>query len=197
MRARCVLKVGKELKLQCWVGRYECPMEQVAICKDSIVWKAVEDNVPLNLTDVRQTEGYDHTLPEKIKLKAIIPLWFVDSMTQEEKRIGALIVDCGKKGVSIQTEDFEYLKLVGELIGTAVGKADITEQLVESCRMKEEMVRETAHAFRNRIAALGGFSQRLIRLAKNTDLAQEAKSIYKEVKRLETHVKQFEKYNGV
>ena len=54
--------------------------------------------VPLNLTDVRQTKGYDHTLAEKIKLKAIIPLWYVDSLTQEEKKVGALIVDCGQEG---------------------------------------------------------------------------------------------------
>jgi len=31
MRARCVLKEEEELKLHCWVGNYECPMEQVPV----------------------------------------------------------------------------------------------------------------------------------------------------------------------
>lgn len=31
MRARCVLKVGEDLKLNCWVGRYDYPIEQVPI----------------------------------------------------------------------------------------------------------------------------------------------------------------------
>ena len=158
-RARCVLLEGGELRLHCWVGRYDCPMEPVPVCKESIVWKAVEEEMPLNLTDVLETEGYEHTLSEKIKIKAVIPLWYVDSLTQEEKRVGALIVDCGKEGVPIQEEDFEYLKLVGELFGAAIGKANITEQLIESCVKKEEIVRETAHAFRNRIASLEVFPE--------------------------------------
>jgi hypothetical protein len=192
-RARCVLLEGDELRLHCWVGRYDCPMEPVPVCKESIVWKAVEDNVPLNLTDDRQTEGYDHTLAEKIKFKAVIPLWYVDSMTQEEKRVGALIVDCGKEGVPIPEEDFEYLKLVGELIGAAVGKADITEQLIESCVKKEEIVRETAHAFRNRIASLGGICRRITRMTKDIALSQEVGTLDLELKMLESHLERFEK----
>ena len=68
----------------------------------------------------------------------------MDSLTQEEIRVGALIVDSGKEGVPISAEDFEFLKLVGELIGAAVGKAELTEQLMESYRRKV-MVKETAH----------------------------------------------------
>ena len=196
-RARCVLLEGKELNLHCWVGRYECPMEQAPVCQESMVWKALEDNVPLNLTDVRQTEGYDHTLAEKIKLKAIIPLWYVDSLTQEEKKVGALIVDCGQEGVPIPEAEFEYLKLVGELIGAAVGKADTAEQLFESCVKKEEIVRETAHFFRNWIASLGGISKRLTRLTHDTPLSREVEALDLELKKLESQVERFEKNIGV
>jgi signal transduction histidine kinase len=86
---------------------------------------------------------------------------------------------------------------VGELIGAAVGKAELTEQLIESYKRKEIMVRETAHSFRNRISAIGGFSRRIFKLTENADLAQEAKNIYQEVQKLEAHVERFEKYIGV
>jgi hypothetical protein len=73
-RARCVLFEGDELKLHCWVGRYNYPIEQVPVCKESIVWKVVENGAPVNLTDTQETEGYRHTLSEEVKIKSIIPL---------------------------------------------------------------------------------------------------------------------------
>jgi len=194
MRARCVLKEGEELKFHCWVGKYECPIETIPICKESIVWKVVKDGIPVNLTKTHQCEGYSHTLAERVKIKAIVPLWYVDQVTQEEKRVGALIVDCGKKGMPVSAEDFEYLKVVGELIGAAVGKAELAEQMVESFRRKEAMVKETSHAFRNRISAIGGFSHRIAELAKDKDLGDEARLLYQEVQLLESHLEQFEKY---
>ena len=196
-RARCVLKEKDDLKIHCWVGRYEYPMEQVPICKESIVWEVVEKGMPVNLTDASLMTGYSHTLKEKVKIKAVIPLWYVDSITQEERRVGALIVDCGRKGIPISSEDFEYLKVVGELIGAAVGKGEITEQLIESYKEKEKMVLETADAFRNRVTAIGGFSRRMVQLAKNTDLAKEAKMVYEEVQALETQLERFEKYMAI
>jgi hypothetical protein len=194
MRARCVLKEEEQLKLHCWLGNYECPMEQMPVCKESIVWKVVEEGIPVNLTETHQCEGYSHTLTERVKIKAIVPLWYVDQVTQEEKRVGALIVDSGKMGMPVSDEDFEYLKVVGELIGAAIGKAELTEQLIDSYKRKEIMVRETAHAFRNRITAIGGFSRRIAELAKDKDLADEARVLYREVQMLESHLEQFEKY---
>jgi len=194
MRARCVFKEREELKLHCWIGKYECSIETIPICKERIVWKVVKGGIPVNLTKTHQCEGYSHTLAERVKIKAIVPLWYVDQVTQEEKRVGALIVDSGKKGMPVSDEDFEYLKVVGELIGAAVGKAELTEQLIESYKSKEVMVRETAHAFRNRITAIGGFSRRIAELARDKDLADEAKVLYQEVQLLESHLAQFEKY---
>ncbi len=197
MRARCVIKQGEDLRLHCWVGKYECPMKQMPVCRESIVWRVVEKGTPVNLTDSRLMAGYRHTLKKGIKIKAVIPLWYVDSITQEERRVGALVIDSGKKGVPISDEDFEYLKVVGELIGAAVGKAELTEQLIESYKRKDIMVRETTHAFRNRLTAIGGFSRHMVELAKNTDLAKEAARVYKEVQALETQLERFEKHMGM
>mgnify|MGYP001561655979 CR=1 FL=1 len=193
-RARYVLMEGDELKLHFWVGRYECPIEQVPVCKESIVWRVVEKGAPVNLTDSKEIEGYRHTLANGIKIKAIIPLLYVDQLTQEEKRAGALIVDSGKEGVPISGEDFEYLKVIGELIGAAVGKAELSEQLIESYRKKEAMVKQTADAFRNRITVIGTISRRIARLAKDPALAQDAEILYREIESLESHLERFEKY---
>jgi hypothetical protein len=193
-RARCVLMEGEELKLRYWVGRYDCPIEQAPIHKESMVWKVMKERKARNLTSPQETEGCRHTLPEAVKIKSIIPLWYVDSSTQEEKVVGALIVDSGKEGSPITTEDFEYLKAVGELIGAAVGKGELLGQLVKCNRERDAMVRETIHGFRNRITTIGTISQRIERLAENAGLTQEAKFLYKEVQALETHLERFEKY---
>jgi GAF domain-containing protein len=193
-RARYLLMEGDELKLHCWVGRYECPIEQVPVHGESIVWRIVEKGEPLNLTDPKKIEGYRHTLAEGVKIKAIIPLQYVDSLSQEEIKVGALIVDSGKEGVPISSEDFEYLKVIGELIGAAVGKAELTEQLIESYRKKEAMVKQTADAFRNRITIIGTISRRIARLAKDPVLAQDAEILHREIESLESHLEQFEKY---
>jgi GAF domain-containing protein len=193
-RARCALIEGEELKICCWVGRYDYPIERIPICQESIVWKAVKDGKPLNLTNPQESEGYRHTLPEEVKIKSIIPLWHVDSLSQEEKIVGALIVDSGKEGTPISAEDFEYLKDVGELVGAAVGKADLIGKLGECYRGKEAMVMDTVDAFRNRIAAIGTISRRMERMANNTGLAHEARVLIKEVQALEAHLQQFEKY---
>ena len=110
-RARYLLMEGDELKVHSWVGRYECPIEQVPVHKESIVWRIVKKGEPLNLTDPKQIEGCRHTLAEGVKIKAIIPLRYVDSLTQEEIRVGALIVDSGEEGVPFSSEDSEYLKI--------------------------------------------------------------------------------------
>jgi hypothetical protein len=193
-RARCVLMEEEALKLHCWVGKYDGPIEQVPIHKESMVWKVIRERKPRNLTDPQETEGYRHTLSEAVKIKSIIPLWYVDSSTQEEKVVGALIVDRGKEGSPVSTEDFEYLKAVGELIGAAVGKGELLGELVKCNREKESIVKETVDSFRNRITTIGMVSQRIERLAKNTGLIREAKILYKEIQTLEADLERFEKY---
>ena len=192
--ARCALMEGGELKICCWVGKYDHPIEQVAICRDSIVWKAVKDGKPVNLTNPEESEGYRHTLAEEVKIKSIIPLWHVDSLSQEEKIVGALIMDSGKRGTPVSTEDFEYLKDVGGLVGVAIGKAELIGKLEECYRGKEAMVMDTVDAFRNRISAIGTISRRMERMANSTALAEEGRVLIREVQLLETHLEGFEKY---
>ncbi|MGQ9788920.1 MAG: hypothetical protein ACUVQM_06445 [Candidatus Hadarchaeaceae archaeon] len=68
----------------------------------------------------------------------------------------------------------------------------VTDENVLKIR-KEIMVGETAHVFRNRFTAIGGFNRRNAELAKDNDLAKEARLLYQEVKLLESHLEQFEK----
>lgn len=192
--ARCLLTDGEELKLYSPEGGYACLEDDISLGRESIIRQVVEKGVPVNLADTHHTSVYRLTQEEEEEITAIIPLWYVDSLTQEERRVGALVVNSGKGEGPILIEDFEYLKLVGELIGAAIGKAELAEELVESCRRKGAMLKETSHAFRNRIAAIGTFSQRLARLAKDTKLAHEARMLYQEVLELEAGIVRFEKY---
>jgi signal transduction histidine kinase len=68
---------------------------------------------------------------------------------------------------------------------------------MESYRRKEAMVKETAHNFRNRIAAIGGFSRRIAQMARGGSLAEEARKVYQEAQALEGYLERFEKYMGI
>jgi GAF domain-containing protein len=196
MRARYVLKEGEDLKLHSSVSSDEPPIEQVPVHEESIAREVIRKGIPLNLTDPQEIEGYQPTLAERGEIKAIIPFEYVDPLTQEEIRAGALIVDSGKEGGPIPEEDFEYLKVIGELMGAAVGKAHLTEQLIESYRKKEAMVKQTADAFRNRITVIGTVSRRIARLVKDPALARDAEILCEEIESLGSHLEQFEKYIG-
>ena len=84
--------------------------------------------------------------------------------------------------------------MIGELIGAAVGKAELSEQLIESYRKKEAILKQTSDAFRNRITTIGMISRRIGRLAIDRALVQDAEILYREVQSLEAHLEQFEKY---
>ncbi len=193
-RARCVLLEGDDLRIRYWAGEHDCPLEGVKVASDSIVWDAVRRGVPLNLTDERQTNGYPHSLPRPIKIKSVIPLLHNDPLTGRPKKLGALIVDSGAAKEPIPAEDFEYLQVIGELIGAILGRAELTRQLNTTCRRQEDILMETAHNFRNSIAVIGGFAQRVAQLAKDTALADNATHLYEQVKTLEGHLAEFEKY---
>jgi len=55
------------------------------------------------------------------------------------------IVDSGKEQIPISREDFEYLQVVGDLIGEAVGKAELVGQLISSYERRDEMVKDVTH----------------------------------------------------
>jgi hypothetical protein len=193
-RARCAFLEGEDLTLRFWAGEHICPVAGLQIHKESIVWDVLQKGTAVNLTDPHDSNGYTHTLTAPIKIKAIIPLSYPDPLSGQQKKIGALIVDSGQEGVPISPEDFEYLQVIGQLIGAIVGRAELVEQLMTSCRRQETILMETAHNFRNRIAAIGGFSRRIGRLAQDTELAENAKDLQEEVVALEGHLSEFEKY---
>jgi hypothetical protein len=151
----------------------------------------------VNLTGARETKEYRLIPEEEQKITAIVPLWYVDHMTQAERIVGALIIESNGAGTPISSGDFDYLKLVGELIGGAIGKVELGEQIIESYRRKEAMVKETTHLFRNRITAIGTFSRHIARSAHRTDLARKARMLYQEVLELEAHLTRFEKYMDI
>jgi len=193
-RARCAFLEGEDLTLRYWAGDHTVPLGGLKINKESIVWEAVKKGVAINLTDPNQTNGYTHTLHEPAKIKVIVPLDYTDPVTKEQKKLGVLIVDSGSNGVPISAEDFEYLQVIGELISAIMGRTELVEQLVTSCRRQEAILMETAHNFRNHIVVIGGFSRRIANLAEGTELADKATHLYEEVTALESHLAQFEKY---
>jgi|GEM_PF-203729 GAF domain-containing protein len=196
-RTRCAFLEGDELNLRFWAGQHACPVGGIQVRKESIVWDVVRKGFAVNLTDSHQTNGYMHTLSEPIKIKAIIPLSAVDPLTGQEKKLGALIVDSGKEEIPVSTEDFEYLQVIGQLLSAIMEKADLTRQLLASCRRQEAILMETAHNFRNRIVAIAGFSRHITKLAQGTELAEKAAQLQREVRSLEAHMAIFERYMTV
>ncbi len=193
-RSRCALLEGDDLTLRFWAGEHTCPVGGLPVNRNSIVWDAVRKGVPINLTDHRQTNGYAHSLAEPIKIKSVIPLAYVDPVTQQTRKLGALIVDSGKEGVPISEEDFEYLQVIGQLISAIAGRAELIGQLMTSCRRQEAILMQTAHNFRNSIAIIGGFSGRIAHMAVDEEVAEKATHLHEEVKTLEGHLAEFEAY---
>ncbi len=193
-RARCAFLEGEQLTLRFWAGDYTVPVGGLKVNKDSIVWEVLRTGVAINLTDPHQLDSYGHTLHEPVKLKAIIPLGYVDPLTGREKKLGVLIVDPGPNGGPISKDDFEYLQVIGELVSAIIGRSELIQLLMTSCKRQEEILMDTAHNFRNRIAVIGGFSRRIAQLAEGTEMADKAMHLREEVTALENNVAEFEKY---
>ena len=193
-RARCAFLEGDDLRLRFWAGEHSCPIGGVTIRENSVVWDVVRKGKPVNLTDAGQSNHYEHTLGEPINVKSIVPLGYEDPVTKEKRNLGVLIVDSGKEDVPVSAEDFEYLQVIGQLISAIFGRKELIQQIMESCRRQEAILMEAAHNFRNSIVIIGGFSRRIARLSKGTEMAGNAVSLQKEVKALEKHFTRFEKY---
>jgi GAF domain-containing protein len=193
-RARCALLEGNDLRLRFWAGEHSCPIGGVSIRENSIVWDVVRKGKPVNITDAHQSDQFEHSLGIPINVKSIIPLSYVDPLSKQQKNFGALIVDSGKEGVPISSEDFEYLQVIGQLISAIVGRKELILQLMQSCRRQEAILMEAAHNFRNNILVIGGFSRRIAKLAKNTKIIENAIDLQQEVSDLERHFAEFEKY---
>lgn len=193
-RARCCFLENGELVIKYWVGEHTDDLAGKKKClKESIVWEIFKRGVAVNLTDKSSADGYQHTLGERVKRKVIIPLRYIDALTQQRKKFGVLIVDSGRKQTPVSKEDFEYLQILGDLIGEAGGKAELVRQLIGSYERREEIVKDVAHYFRNRLTTAGGFGRRIARLSRGGALKRYGEVISQEIQRLEEELARLEK----
>lgn len=196
-RARCAIVEGDQLVLRYWSGRYEeSQIGGTPISSESVVWKIFSEGVPVNLTDIHQTNGFKHTLKNGIKVKAVVPFGYLDPATGTQRNMGALIVDSGESGLPVSEQEFEYLKIIGYLIGSVVGRIELFDRLTVSYATQQKIVRETAHNFRNRMVVIGGLCRRIMKLEVSKHLEDDVSLLYQEVQTLEEHVDRFESYMG-
>lgn len=185
-RARCSMVEDGRLVLKYWVGDYDEDLgAHPEVVKKSIVWKVFENGKPVNFTRSSDTNGWEHTLKERIKIKAIVPLSYVNARTQKHVRFGVLVVDSGKIQTPINDEEFEYLHVMADLIGETMGKADLVQELLESYEKREELVKSMAHFLRNRFMVIGGFARRLREKACPGQEQEYADIIFKEIGEME------------
>jgi len=185
-RARyCVYKDSK-LVIQYCVGEYRETVEPgKEIVRESVVWKAFEGGKALNIVHPSQSEGYRHTLKEQVKIKAAVPLIYVDPRTQKEIKFGILVIDSGKRGTPITDDEFAYLLVMADLVAETVGKSELVRELIESYEKRREMILTMTDYLRNRFMAIGGFARRLHKKLRSGDAKRDALVISNEVQKLE------------
>lgn len=192
-RARYAILEDGNLVIRHWVGEYE---EEVLaskkIAKRSILWDVFTEGRALNLTDPSQTNGYEHTLTERVKIKAVVPLRYVEARTHQGVKFGVLVVDSGKEQPPITEEEFEYLQIMADLIAEAVGKAELVRELIRSYEKREEASKSLTHFLRNRFMVIGGFARRLLKKADNKEIKRYAKTIAREIEEMERSVQALE-----
>ncbi|MBN1253851.1 MAG: GAF domain-containing protein [Deltaproteobacteria bacterium] len=192
-RARyAVLKDG-DLMIRHWVGEYKGNVvASQKVAKKSILWDVFTEGKALNLTDPSQINGYEHTLAEHVKVKAIVPLRYVDARTHQEVRFGVLVVDSGTEQAPITEEEFDYLQIMADLIAEAVGKTGLVKELIHSYEKREEASKAFAHFLRNRFMVIGGFSRRLMKKADNKEVKEYAETIAREIEEMERSLQALE-----
>ena len=192
-RARYCVYKDSNLVIQNCVGEYrEDVRPGKKIVRDSVVWKAFEKGEALNFIHPSQCNGYQHTLQEQVKIKAAVPLKYVDPRTHQEVKFGVLIIDSGKKGIPITDDEFVYLLVMADLVAETVGKSELVKELVESYEKRREMIITMTDYLRNRFTAIGGFAQRLHKNLRSGEEKRYAMVISKEVEKLEDRLKSIE-----
>ncbi len=193
-RARYAVLEDGHLVITHWVGEYEENfLASKKVAKRSILWDVFKEGKALNLTDPSQTNGYEHTLKERVRVKAVVPLRYVYARTHQELKFGVLVVDSGREQAPITEEEFEYLRIMANLIGEAVGKGELVRELVRSYEKREELTKATAHYLRNRFMVIGGFARRLCNTADDGEAKECADTIAREIGELEKSLQVLEK----
>ena len=188
-RARYGVVENARLVIKYWIGDYQEDLQSPReVVNRSIVWKAFKEGRPVNLTNPSQTRGYKHTLKERVKIKAVVPLRYLDVRTQQEVKFGVLVVDSGPEQKPISAEEFEYLLIMADLIGEAVGKVELINELIRSYENRKELIKSMTHFLRNRFMVVGGFARRLHKKARDEDVKGYAQVISKEIGDIETYL---------
>ena len=192
-RARYAVLEDGHLVIKHWIGEYAGNvLASKEVAKKSILWDVFTEGKALNLTDPSQTNGHEHTLTEHVKIKAVVPLRYLDARTHQEVKFGVLVVDSGKEQAPITEEEFEYLQIMANLIAEAVGKTGLVRELIHSYEMREEASRSLAHFLRNRFMVIGGFSRRLLKKTDSKELKGYAETIAKEIDEMEKSLQALE-----
>jgi K+-sensing histidine kinase KdpD len=192
-RARySVLEHGR-LVIKYWIGNgtEDCHIDK-EIVRKSIIWKVFEEGKARNFTDSSQTDGYEHTLEEKVKVKAAVPLKYIHARTRQEVKFGMLVVDSGKRQAPITEGEFQYLLIMGDLIGETVEKAELVRELIESYENREELAKSMAHQLRNKFMIIGGFASRLHKKLQSGREKRYAQIIFSEIGEMEESLRTLE-----
>ena len=192
-RARYAVLEDGYLVIKHWVGEYEGNfLDSKKVAKKSILWDVFTSGKGLNLTDPSQINGHEHTLAEHVKIKAVVPLRYLDARTHQEVKFGVLVVDSGKEQAPITEEEFEYLQITADLIAEAVGKTGLVRELIRSYEKREEASKSLAHFLRNRFMVIGGFARRLLKKADDKEIKEYAETIAREIDEMEKSLQALE-----
>jgi hypothetical protein len=192
-RARYCVCEGTKLVIQYCVGEYREHVEPgKEIVRESVVWKAFEEGEALNCIHPSQSNGYQHTLQDQVKIKAAVPLIYVDPRTQQEMKFGMLVIDSGKKLTPITEDEFAYLLVMADLVAETVGKSELVRELVELYEKRGEMIITMTDYPRDRFMAIGGFARRLHKKIRSGEAKRDAMLISNEVEKLEERLETIE-----
>lgn len=161
-----------DLVIELWAGDYKRELRKgIVVLRRSIVWKTFEEGKAINITDESEIVEFDHTLKNKIKIKAIIPIKYKDVNSSQEKKFGVMVIDSGARGTQISENDFLYSVEISELIGQAIARAHFFDEyrrmrdrliLIQEERIK--VLNILVHELRNPLTVIGGFTKKFPRI---------------------------------
>lgn len=157
-----------DLVIEHWSGDYRRELHKgIVVLKTSIVWRVFEKGEPINVTKETEIEEFDHTLRNKVKIKAVIPIKYKDVSASVEKKYGVMVIDSGADRKKISAERFLYSVEMAELIGQAIARAEFFDEyrrmrdrllLIQQERIK--VLDVLVHELRNPLTVIGGFTKK-------------------------------------
>ncbi len=159
-----------DLVIEQWAGDYKRELHKgIVVLRTSIVWKVFEKGEPINITKEAEIEEFNHTLKNKIKIKAVIPIKYKDVNVSVEKKHGVMVIDSGAGATRkrISPEKFLYSVEMAELIGQAIARAEFFNEyrrmrdrliLIQQERIK--VLDVLVHELRNPLTVIGGFTKK-------------------------------------